>query len=107
MSKPVIAITMGDPAGVGPEICLQALKQPGVLDSCVPVVFGDADILNHCAETLGEKITCPVVSDDNLASLKSACKASIVHIPSLNLEAFQPAKINSHTGICTKYAFKH
>ena len=46
---PVVAITMGDPAGVGPELCLRALAEPTVLDECVPVVFGDADLLGRVA----------------------------------------------------------
>ena len=49
MSKPLIAITMGDPAGVGPELCLRALAAPRVRRRCVPVVFGDAAILERVA----------------------------------------------------------
>jgi len=49
MSKPCIGITMGDPAGVGPELCLRALADPGVLDLCVPVVFGDSGVLRRVA----------------------------------------------------------
>ncbi|HET7624016.1 MAG TPA: 4-hydroxythreonine-4-phosphate dehydrogenase PdxA [Verrucomicrobiae bacterium] len=40
---------MGDPAGIGPEICLRALRDPGVLKICAPVLFGDADILERVA----------------------------------------------------------
>ncbi|MGA2192264.1 MAG: 4-hydroxythreonine-4-phosphate dehydrogenase PdxA [Nitrospirota bacterium] len=43
--KPVIALTMGDPAGVGPEIILKALNVKTVQDVCVPVVIGDMDVL--------------------------------------------------------------
>lgn len=44
-SKPILALTMGDPAGVGPELCLRAMSEPSVLASCVPVLFGDAGVL--------------------------------------------------------------
>jgi len=44
---------MGDPAGVGPEICLRALAEPSLLDHCTPIVFGDADILRRCAQHVG------------------------------------------------------
>lgn len=48
--KPKIAVTMGDPAGIGPEICLIALQNPDVLEVCTPIVFGDAGVLVRCAD---------------------------------------------------------
>jgi 4-hydroxythreonine-4-phosphate dehydrogenase len=42
---PVIGITMGDPAGVGPEIIVKALSDPEMHRICRPVVFGDAGAL--------------------------------------------------------------
>ncbi len=41
-----IAITMGDPAGVGPEIVIKALNHAEVYEKCIPVVIGDYDALN-------------------------------------------------------------
>ena len=38
MKRPLIAITMGDPAGVGPEICLRLLVNAAVLERCIPIV---------------------------------------------------------------------
>ena len=38
--KPRIAITAGDPAGIGPEIAAKAAADPGVLAACEPVVYG-------------------------------------------------------------------
>ena len=40
--KPIIAITMGDGAGVGPEIIMKALVHPDVYEQCRPLVIGDA-----------------------------------------------------------------
>jgi 4-hydroxythreonine-4-phosphate dehydrogenase len=48
-----IGITMGDPAGVGPELCLRALREPALLRRCAPVVFGDAPVLRRAAERAG------------------------------------------------------
>jgi len=47
MTLPLIGITCGDPAGVGPELCLRLLKEPSVLKKCIPVVFGDAVLLER------------------------------------------------------------
>jgi 4-hydroxythreonine-4-phosphate dehydrogenase len=43
--KPVIAVTTGDPFGVGPEICLKAAGAPQVLDACRPLLIGDREHL--------------------------------------------------------------
>ncbi len=39
--KPIIAVTTGDPYGVGPEICLKAAATPRVLETCRPLLIGD------------------------------------------------------------------
>jgi len=58
--RPVIGITMGDPAGVGPELCLRALREPKVLEQCVPVLFGDAAVIKRVANHLRDfKNTAP------------------------------------------------
>ena len=53
MRKPILAITMGDPAGIGPEITVKALSDPAVAELCRPIVIGDADILRAAAEVTG------------------------------------------------------
>ncbi len=50
MTRPMIAVTMGDPAGISPEIVVRALGEPMVRDACQPVVVGDARILQRAAE---------------------------------------------------------
>ncbi|NDV64255.1 4-hydroxythreonine-4-phosphate dehydrogenase PdxA [Bacteroides sp. 224] len=45
MKKPILAITMGDPAGIGPEIIVKALHQPEVYQKCRPLVVGDAAVM--------------------------------------------------------------
>ncbi len=53
MPVPLIAITMGDPAGVGPEVCLQLLANESVREFAMPVVFGDASLLDRCSAHAG------------------------------------------------------
>ena len=45
MKKPVLAITMGDPAGIGPEVTVKALQYRDLWDKCIPIVVGDAYVL--------------------------------------------------------------
>lgn len=47
MNRPRIAITMGDPAGIGPEIVMQALEDPEVLAASRPLVVGDLGVLEQ------------------------------------------------------------
>jgi 4-hydroxythreonine-4-phosphate dehydrogenase len=50
---PLLAITLGDPAGVGPEIILKALQSESVYAACRPLVIGDRRILERAAGFLG------------------------------------------------------
>ncbi|MEK3914756.1 4-hydroxythreonine-4-phosphate dehydrogenase PdxA [Paenibacillus sp. FSL H7-0331] len=47
MHRPIIGITMGDAAGVGPEIIMKALKDPQVFETCKAIVIGDAKFLSR------------------------------------------------------------
>ncbi|MFO0801245.1 MAG: 4-hydroxythreonine-4-phosphate dehydrogenase PdxA [Gemmataceae bacterium] len=53
MTPPRIAVTMGDPAGVGPELCLRLLRDHHVRTYCRPIVYGDAGVLRRVADHLG------------------------------------------------------
>jgi 4-hydroxythreonine-4-phosphate dehydrogenase len=52
-NRPIIGLTMGDPAGVGPELCLRTLVDPDVLRTCVPVVFGHIEVLRRVSKAVG------------------------------------------------------
>lgn len=49
---PRIAVTMGDPAGIGPEVVLKAVAEESVREKCVPIIIGDAQLLAHTAREL-------------------------------------------------------
>ncbi|HEY7586121.1 MAG TPA: 4-hydroxythreonine-4-phosphate dehydrogenase PdxA [Candidatus Deferrimicrobiaceae bacterium] len=50
---PRIAVTMGDPAGIGPEIAAMALSRPEVHSVCRPLVYGDERLLRRAAAVVG------------------------------------------------------
>jgi 4-phospho-D-threonate 3-dehydrogenase / 4-phospho-D-erythronate 3-dehydrogenase len=52
MAKPTIAVTMGDPAGVGPELCVKLLAEDSIHAICTPVIYGDMLVLRKAAETV-------------------------------------------------------
>jgi 4-phospho-D-threonate 3-dehydrogenase / 4-phospho-D-erythronate 3-dehydrogenase len=52
-TRPLIAITMGDPAGIGAEVSLKALLEPETYAMCRPLVLGTLSILAHIQGVLG------------------------------------------------------
>jgi len=56
MTLPCIGITMGDPAGVGPEVVMKALAHAGVYSQCKPLVIGDARHLERAAAIVGSAL---------------------------------------------------
>ena len=54
MDRPIIGITMGDPAGNGAELSIQALSHIEVYQNCKPIIIGDANCMK-CALELLEK----------------------------------------------------
>jgi 4-hydroxythreonine-4-phosphate dehydrogenase len=63
MSTPRIAITMGDAAGVGPEIVIKALAQRDVYDDCRPLVVGDAVRLAEAGFIVGNPLGIRMITD--------------------------------------------
>jgi 4-phospho-D-threonate 3-dehydrogenase / 4-phospho-D-erythronate 3-dehydrogenase len=61
---PLIAVTMGDGAGVGPEVCVGALLSDQIAAECRPVVIGDAERLRLAAKILG--VSADVVPIENV-----------------------------------------
>ncbi len=55
--KPFIAITIGDPAGIGPEIAIKAATDQEVLQRCRPVLVGPQEIWEQAARAMEIKIT--------------------------------------------------
>lgn len=61
-TMPTVGITMGDGAGVGPEIIVKALAHPELDDLCRPVVIGDRQRLIQAAEVCGLKPNLRTIS---------------------------------------------
>ncbi len=56
MKHPILGVTMGDPAGVGPEIIARACAEPAVPRACRPVVIGAADVMRAAAGLIGSAL---------------------------------------------------
>jgi len=70
MTVPILAVTMGDPAGVGPEVIVKALAESRVHDVCRPVVFGHPTLLEQAITLVGGTAKVSVLND--LSELKQS-----------------------------------
>ena len=81
MSQPLIAVTSGEPAGIGPELCLKLADWSGAGH---PVVLGDRDLLAARAAALGWSIT--------LRDYMPGQSAAAGHLDVLHLPLAKPAQ---------------
>lgn len=54
--KPILAITMGDPAGIGPEIIIKTMAVEKVYEICNPLVIGNISVLKKISDILKSKL---------------------------------------------------
>ncbi len=74
---------MGDPAGVGPEVCLQMLANESIREVCEPIVFGDQAVLDAAADAAG---------------LQKAEQGSVRSLDGIKLADFEPGIVSAATG---------
>jgi len=65
--RPVTAITMGDPAGIGPEIVVGAMLDKGLHECCKPFVIGSIAIMERAAKILGKELKYNKIDDPDQA----------------------------------------
>ncbi len=68
---PRVGITMGDAAGIGPEIVLKSLSEKNIFNVCQPVIIGDGEILRRTARDLKIDIDFLQVNKDEEIPLNS------------------------------------
>ncbi len=90
---PRIAVTMGDPAGIGPEICLQLLANERIQEDCIPIVIGDAEVLEAAADATG-LTPCNRVFEN----LATAREPGVLDLPTINADEFSPGTVSAATG---------
>jgi 4-hydroxythreonine-4-phosphate dehydrogenase len=88
-----IAVTMGDPAGIGPEICLHLLNDKSLASHCVPVVFGDASVLRRVATQLKITFTAPVVKE-----IGSPTVPTVLDLQCVDAASLVPGRVDARCG---------
>ena len=81
---PKIAITMGDPAGIGPEVCLRLMADAEVRQTCTPMVYGDEGLLRRVANA------CELAMPQE--------RSAIRHLEGLDAAAIEPGTVSAAAG---------
>lgn len=69
--KPILGITMGDPASIGPEITVKALSDPAIYEKCSPIIIGDAAVMEAAGHRrkMSRSMLYPMSKKQNLNSV--------------------------------------
>ncbi len=95
--KPIIGVTMGDPASVGPEIAVKALLNEEVYDKCNPIIIGDAEVLQKCMDAL--QLDGKIHSVNNIAEARFVYKTLDVYdLGNVDIEKLRPGEISAMAG---------
>ncbi len=96
---PIVGITMGDPAGNGPEITVKALADSSMYEKCKPLVVGDARMIEKAAKIVGHpeikinRIECP---NEGLYTYGTI---DVLHLDLIkNVDTFQYGKVSAEAG---------
>jgi len=105
MNLPRIAITMGDPAGIGPEICLHLLNNAEIANHCVPIIFGTAAVLRRVADVTGIAFTARVIRREDWGherlNLSEPC---VLDLDCIDAQTLIPGQVDA---CCGEAAFRY
>ncbi|WP_254513318.1 4-hydroxythreonine-4-phosphate dehydrogenase PdxA [Anatilimnocola floriformis] len=97
--KPRIAVTMGDPAGVGPELCVRLLQDESLLQELTPIVFGDAGVLARVAKHLGWSFAAPIIrAADWPKGLEHLTQGTVFDLQYVAADEVIPCRVAANTG---------
>ncbi len=96
MTLPIIALALGDQAGIGPEIALKAAQDPRVAAVCRPVLVGDREALEWHAQSCG--IAADIATIDRFAEAGSTGKVEIIDLRQFREIALRPGEIAAQHG---------
>jgi len=103
MERVIIGIPMGDPAGIGPEIVIKALKNAKLYDICKPLVIGDIGVLKKIDKVIESGLTFNVINEPE-AGKYSYGTVDVISLNNVNEDTLEYGKIQADAG---KAAFEY
>ena len=95
--KPIIAITMGDPAGIGPEIIIKALSLKETYENCRPLVTGDANIMQWAVDNMQSELKIHRISSVKEARFELGT-IDVYDLACIDMSTFQPGVLQNQCG---------
>lgn len=103
MEKPIIAVTMGDPAGIGPEIVAKSIADKATYDVARCIVIGDKKVMEKAIKIVGADLKVNVV--DSPADVDySYGVLNMIDLDNIDMSRFEYGKINA---MCGQAAFDY
>ena len=99
MIRPIIGITMGDPAGIGPEITVKALAHSSVYDNCRPIVVGDVKMIEQAIRFVGRNDISVHACENVKDAFFTYGTIDVLHLPLIeNVQGFELGKVSVEGG---------
>ncbi|MEA5001972.1 MAG: 4-hydroxythreonine-4-phosphate dehydrogenase PdxA [Christensenella sp.] len=95
--KPILAITMGDAAGVGAEIAVKALRSRDVYETCIPVVVGDYEPMADAVAFTNSGLALNRISDPSQARGEFGV-IDVIDMGFLQPQGWEYKKVSAKTG---------
>jgi 4-phospho-D-threonate 3-dehydrogenase / 4-phospho-D-erythronate 3-dehydrogenase len=105
MQKPIIGITMGDPASIGPEIAVKALLNDRIHAICRPLVVGDASVFNDIVQRLKLPVVVHAIDKVSEAGFKPGT-VDILDLKNVDMGQLQFGEISAMAGNASFEAVK-
>ena len=103
MEKPIIAVTMGDPAGIGPEIVAKSIADKATFDVARCIVIGDKKVMEKAIKIVGADLKVNVV-DSPADGDYSYGVLNMIDLDNIDMSRFEYGKINA---MCGQAAFDY
>lgn len=104
MQRPLIAVPLGDPAGIGPEIVLHALNDPMIQQMARVVVVGNRQVLENAMKfPKSPHLTIRGIDHPDQGTYLPG-ELNLIHLDNMDMEQFQLGKVS---GMCGKAAFEY
>jgi 4-hydroxy-L-threonine phosphate dehydrogenase PdxA len=93
MTRPVVGIPMGDPAGIGPEIILKALKNEKLYSLCKPLVVGNIGVLKQIDKVVGSKLLFNIIDEPGHGKYTHGA-VDIISLNNLDAGSFEYGRVH-------------
>ncbi len=101
MKKPLIAVPLGDPAGIGPEIVARSVADRELFRIADCIVIGDRKIMENAIRITGEDLTVNVVTDPAEGDYREGV-LNLIDLDNIDMDRFEFGKVSA---MCGKAAF--